>query len=182
MFEFQLCAKADQFPVGDGWIVEEKHNGVRLAVEYTLDGVTGWCRGVFEVALPNHIAEALPDLPVGTVLDGEYIFGEDEHSAMGALARRMVPPVGQYAAFDILWPLERGSLNGRKMRLFDLFPACEGCVVFAVAWHRGNDQSPKESLDAVISNGGEGIVCKRLDSLYSPGRHHTWQKFKTQPK
>ena len=184
MFEFQLCAPGKGFPVDAlNWYVEEKYNGVRLGVEYTPEGVVGWCRGFFEVQLPNHIVAALPDLPVGTVLDGEYVYGEDEHSAMGALARRRVPPVGQFAAFDIVAPCAWGlRLSSRKRELSKaVYAFSTQAAVFCVEWHEAVPGLAEEVLADVLDNGGEGIVMKRRDSLYSPGRNTTWLKFKKMP-
>lgn len=182
MFEFQLCAKSDHFPEPEGWVIEQKFNGVRLAIEYTKDGVVGWGRGGAEFGIPSHILGALPDcLGVGVIIDGEFCFGEDEHSAMGVLSRRRVPPVGSYKVFDLLWPGKRETLSQRKLRITSLFSSFNQLPVHSVEALEAEEYPPREFLESVLAGGGEGIVMKRRAAIYSPGRKITWLKFKDVP-
>ena len=125
------------------------------------------------------------------VLDGELVaFDEDGRPSFGRLQRRMhvtAPgPVRRlavstpvvYAIFDLLY-LDGHNLMGlsyeqRRERL-------EGLGLGGAAWrvpavHRGQG---KRLLQATAAQGLEGIVAKRLDSRYEPGRRTgAWVKIK----
>ncbi len=189
-----MLARAGQLPdEDDGWAYEIKWDGVR-AIAYSQPG---------ELRLESRnlkdISDTYPELfamnaALGShraVLDGEIVaFDDDGHPSFEALAQRMHTasrakarklakgtPV-TYVIFDLLW-LDGHSLMGapygeRRTQLT------------ALALSGGSWQTPehilgegKALLAATAEQGLEGVVAKRLDSLYQPGaRTREWVKVK----
>ncbi len=181
-------------PDDEQWGYEIKWDGVR-AIAYATPGELR-----LESRNLNDISDSYPELarlarPLGSrsaVLDGEIVaFDADGRPSFGRLQQRMHvgsreqarrlskhTPVS-YMIFDLLW-LDGHSLMGlpyaeRRRRLSELALSGE-------SW-----QTPEH----VIGNGAallqasgerrlEGIVAKRLDSVYEPGmRPRSWLKLKT---
>jgi bifunctional non-homologous end joining protein LigD len=175
------------------WSFEVKWDGVR-AIAYIKPG-----RLRLESRNLNEITDAYPEvrgilLDVGMrdlVLDGEIVaFGEDGRPSFERLQRRMhvtspsavrrlshsTPVV--YAIFDLLY-LDGHSLMSlpyeqRRERLDAL--GLGGPAWRVPAAHPGQGQA---LLAATKAQGLEGIVAKRLDSRYEPGRRTgAWLKIK----
>jgi bifunctional non-homologous end joining protein LigD len=175
------------------WSYEVKWDGVR-AIAYIKPG-----RLRLESRNLNEITDAYPEvrgilLDAGMrelVLDGEIVaFGEDGRPSFEQLQRRMhvtspsairrlsrsTPVV--YAIFDLLY-LDGHSLMSlpyaeRRERLDSL--GLGGPAWRVPAAHRGRGQA---LLAATKAQGLEGIVAKRLDSRYEPGRRTgAWLKIK----
>lgn len=173
---FQLCKRGLEIPDSPKWYFEPKLNGVRMAVIYTREGHRA-CGREAPLILPPHILKALPSFPVGTVLDGEFLYGEDNHSAWSVIGRSNPPALGEFAVFDcILGPKDRKPLCERKDRLIG---AIMGEVVTMVPWWPWIKEGWGRTIFLHFkSTGLEGMVAKRLDKPYKAGRHSTWLKFK----
>jgi bifunctional non-homologous end joining protein LigD len=189
-----MLAGAGSLPEEDGgWAYEVKWDGVR-AIAYSQPG---------ELRLESRnlkdITDTYPELfamnaALGShraVLDGEIVaFDGDGRPSFEALAQRMHTasrakarklakgtPV-TYVIFDLLWldghSLMRAPYSERRSQLA------------ALALSGGSWQTPehivgegKALLAATAEQGLEGVVAKRLDSLYQPGaRTREWVKVK----
>jgi bifunctional non-homologous end joining protein LigD len=177
----------------DGWSHEIKWDGVR-ALAYLQPG-----RIRLESRNLNEITDAYPEIrgilgDLGmreALLDGEIVaFGEDGRPSFERLQKRMhvaspsavkrlrtsTPVV--YAIFDLLY-LDGHSLMGltydeRRARLEAL--SLSGPAWRVPAAHAGTG---RELLAATAAQGLEGIVAKRRDSRYEPGRRTgAWVKIK----
>jgi bifunctional non-homologous end joining protein LigD len=125
------------------------------------------------------------------VLDGEIVAFADGRPDFEALQPRMhvssptqalrlaqLTPV-TYLAFDVL------QLDGRPLTAFpyaERRKTLEAIVPAGGGW-LSPPTFPGEDLDAVraasVANGFEGVVIKRLDSVYEPGgRSGSWRKIK----
>jgi bifunctional non-homologous end joining protein LigD len=189
-----MLARTGELPPDDGrWAYEIKWDGVR-AIGYA-DG------GRLRLASRNgrDITPRYPELrELGralagheAVLDGEVVaFDADGRPSFQRLQGRMhltsehvvrrlaaSEPVA-YILFDLLW-LDGHSLMGlsyaeRRERLLGL--GLNGTRWQTPASHVGDGAA---MLDASRANGLEGIIAKRLDSTYSPGRRTgAWVKVK----
>jgi len=125
------------------------------------------------------------------VLDGEIVsFGEDGVPSFGRLQnrlgltrpadirRRMEQYPAAFMAFDLLYldghPLMQLPYRERRARLEDL--ALEGPSWRTPAYREGEGAA---LLAATRAQGLEGVVAKRLDSVYEPGkRSGAWLKIK----
>src|ERR1035437_6889921 len=189
-----MLAGAGELPSPEsGWAFEVKWDGVR-AIAYVKPG-----RLRLESRNLREITDGYPELrgllgQLGmrdAVLDGEIVaFDDDGRPSFERLQRRMhvtaasavrrlaasTPVV--YAIFDLLYldghPLLELPYHERRSRLEALElggPARRG-----PAAHRGNGA---RLLEATRAQRLEGIVAKRLDSRYEPGRRTgAWVKVK----
>jgi bifunctional non-homologous end joining protein LigD len=133
--------------------------------------------------------------PHRLILDGEIVaFGDDGRPSFGLLQHRMhltrAPEIREaaaripirYAVFDLLW-LDGHDLTGRtylerRGLLTQLVEPDDAWIV--PAHHVGG---ARDLFDAARAQGLEGIVAKRVDSLYLPGtRSPSWRKVKVRPR
>ncbi|MGA2009226.1 MAG: DNA ligase D [Solirubrobacteraceae bacterium] len=176
-----------------GWSFEVKWDGVR-AIAYLRPG-----RLRLESRNLNEITDAYPEVrgilgDLGmreAVLDGEIVAFDDAGRpsferlqrrmhvvAPGAVRRLMASTPVVYAIFDLLY-LDGHSLMAlpyerRRAALAEL--GLSGAAWRTPAAHPGRGQG---LLDATEAQGLEGIVAKRLDSRYEPGRRTgAWIKIK----
>ena len=191
-----MLAEAGRPPAdGSGWSYEVKWDGVR-AIAYCKPG-----RLRLESRNLNEITDSYPEVKAilgdlgmrELVLDGELVaFDDDGKPSFERLQRRMhvtspnavrrlsssTPVV--YAIFDLLY-LDGEILTGlaydrRRERL-------EALGIGGPAWrvpgaHAG-DEAGRRLLAATKAQGLEGVVAKRLDSRYVPGRRTgAWVKIK----
>src|ERR1700744_428254 len=189
-----MLAGAGELPAHEEkWSFEVKWDGVR-AIAYVKPG-----RLRLESRNLNDITETYPEVrgilrDLGmreAVLDGEIVaFGDDGRPSFERLQRRInvssasavrrlsasTPVV--YAIFDLLY-LDGHSLMAlpyeqRRARLDEL--ELGGPAWRVPANHPGRGRA---LLDATEAQGLEGIVAKRLDSRYEPGRRTgAWIKIK----
>ncbi|HWH31300.1 MAG TPA: non-homologous end-joining DNA ligase, partial [Egibacteraceae bacterium] len=180
------------------WLFEVKWDGVRAiaTVMRPTQGQDGWTRLVSR--LGNDVSAGYPELEGlwervlarGAVLDGEIVaFDERGNPSFQRLQRRMhvrgaalerlrrqVPVT--YVAFDLLWcdgeSLLDRPLQERLARLEDvLVPGTHAQRSEAIAEHG------LALYDAARERGLEGVIAKRLDSRYQPGRRsRDWLKLK----
>jgi bifunctional non-homologous end joining protein LigD len=182
-YRAQLALLVSEAPEGDGWIHEVKYDGYRIGCALEVGRATLWSRrgkdwtGQFpEVAaaaraLPAHTA--LLDGEVAVLLpDGRTSFQALQNAFSGA-RRRLV-----YLAFDLLHldgvDLTPRPLLERKAALAKLVGDGEGVIRYAPHV----DGSGAAVFREACRLGLEGIVSKRADQPYRPGRNAGWVKTK----
>ncbi|HET7717765.1 MAG TPA: 5'-3' exonuclease H3TH domain-containing protein [Bauldia sp.] len=168
-------------PRGDGWVHEILFEGVRVEAQsephrLALYDASG---NAMTKRLPR-IADAVRRLPVNRiVLDGIVIVqDQDGRSDSAALARDLADGRQDrlvYYAFDLLhldgFDITEAPLVERKRVLESLLAeAGEGPVAYSA--HLDIDGS--EMLQRVRAMGLAGIVSKRADAPYRPGRGEDW--------
>ena len=184
-----LATAADRLPTGEAWSYEIKWDGIRALV-LVIDGRvevtsrTGRDRtGSFPelqglaAELGNHVA----------LLDGEVVALDEDgrpsfqalQSRAGIAGRGDQPNPVVLMTFDILW------LDGTL--LLDAPYAERRAVLDGFALNAASWQTPPSSTDGEALQTAtrelqlEGVVAKRLDSPYTPGkRSPAWQKVKHQ--
>src|SRR3954463_1851946 len=187
-----MLARSGGLPPGDGWAFEIKWDGVR-AIAYAEGG-----RLSLRSRNQTNITPRYPELRElgralgvhAAVLDGEVVAFENGRPSFQRLQRRMhLTSEGQvrrlaqsepvvYIIFDLLW-LDGHSLmelpyEERRARLAKL--ELTGPTRQAPAHHVGDGQA---MLAASRAQELEGIVAKRLDCPYIPGRRSPgWVKIK----
>jgi bifunctional non-homologous end joining protein LigD len=181
--QLQLALLVDEAPEGDGWLHEQKFDGYRILAERAGRNVRLLSRRFNEwtVQFPT-VVDAVAALPCkSALLDGEVAVvmpdGRTSFQALqNAFGRRDANIV--YFVFDLLAldgeDLTRLPLEVRKLRLAKLVGKRHGVIRYS---------------DHVVGNGAaffklackqglEGIVSKKRDAPYSPGRGKTWVKTK----
>ncbi len=187
-----LASPATELPLGDGWSYEMKWDGVRVIAMVGPNSVELRSRAGNEITLayPELQALGLALGPAMVVLDGEIVaIDEAGRSDFGRLQSRMhlrdrtavagiAPHVPvTFMIFDLLW------FDGH--RLIEV-PYVERRALLDRLSPRGPAwDTPPNGLDGAsafstsMELGFEGVIAKRLDSKYEPGRRSTaWRKVK----
>lgn len=178
----------------ENWALELKWDGVRALAEVGPEGVRVYARHGVPITSSYPELQALSDLLAGhrAVLDGEIVAFDGGRPSFGRLQRRMhVPhptrrllrsvPV-RYMVFDLL-ELDGMSLLDlpyvqRRALLRDLELAA-GPVEVPPHLPAADRGQVEELLEYTARERLEGLVAKRLDSRYHPGRRtDAWQKIK----
>jgi DNA ligase-1 len=180
-----------------GWQVEDKYDGVRAQAHVTAQRVSLFSRTLNDVAdaYPEVVA-ALRALPEDCVLDGELVAVRDgrvlpfralqprlQRKTVDADLLREVPV--RFVAFDALahgevFLLDR-PLSERRAQLEALLAGAGATLTIAPASVLAS--SDAETVHAYFAQararGDEGLVFKRTDAPYTPGRRGTsWLKLK----
>jgi bifunctional non-homologous end joining protein LigD len=177
---------------GAGWRFEGKWDGIRAIATLGPTGLTLRSR------LGNDVTHTYPELVVlgdllaghTAVLDGEIVALKDGRTSFHEMQKRMnvqrprdvarvMREVAvQFWLFDLLWLDGVGLLDKRyddRRRLLEALPIA-GEVVRVPAQLSG---SAPDALRDSAERQWEGIVAKRGDSTYQPGRRsHSWIKIK----
>jgi bifunctional non-homologous end joining protein LigD len=179
--ESMECLPVSNLPEGKNWSYEIKLDGFRLEAVKRRGETTLYSRraNTLNRKFP-YIAAALKELPDDTILDGEVVALDDKgRSDFGLLQNfRSAESKIHYYVFDIL------VLKGRDV---SKLPLSERREILDKAVKRNDhvSTSPAEVgsstkiLTFVKQHGLEGVVAKRLDSLYEPGkRSGAWCKYR----
>jgi len=185
-----LARSASEPPGDDGWAYEIKWDGVR-ALAYVDDGLRLVSRTGEDITTRYPELGPMADALGGrrAILDGEIVAFEDGErpsfqrlqsriglTSEAAIRRRAAEVPVTYVAFDLLY-LDDGQTielgyEQRRERLMGL--ELDGDRWQAPAHHLGDGQA---LLEASRQRDLEGIVAKRLGSIYRPGRRSAdWLK------
>lgn len=185
-----MLATLGSLPTGDGWASEFKWDGVRTVVYAEAGRLIAMSRNDLDVT--SQYPE-LADLSrrLGrrrAVIDGEIValdsrgvpdFARLQNrmhvGAPGERLTRQIPVV--FYAFDIL-AYGQHPLIGRpyaeRRALLEELELDDGAVRVPPAFF---DSDPADVYATALEQSLEGVVCKRLDSVYQPGRRSpSWIK------
>jgi DNA ligase D-like protein (predicted ligase) len=174
------CLAVSMTPEGPEWTYELKLDGYRLEAVKTRGKVTIYSRrrNILNRKF-GYIADALEDLPDETVLDGELVaVDEVGHSDFNLLQNfKSAESDIHYYAFDVL--MHKGKLlierplAERREILARVLPRNDHISISAVG------HSATQMLAFVKEHGLEGVIAKRADSRYEPGkRSGLWSKYR----
>jgi bifunctional non-homologous end joining protein LigD len=182
-----MLATAGTLPTGADWAYEFKWDGVRTLVESSTSGFTLTSRLGNDVTVAYPELAGLVEVAGDVLLDGEVVSLVDGRPSFSALqsrmhvrksleARRLAAraPV-TYLAFDVL-RLYGVDLSGRPFR--ERRATLERLEVAGPHWTVSPlfDDGPA-TAQAATENGLEGVVAKRLSSVYCQGqRTADWLK------
>ncbi|HZI77937.1 MAG TPA: non-homologous end-joining DNA ligase [Vicinamibacterales bacterium] len=181
----QLATLVKRPPDGDDWLHEIKYDGYRMGCAISPDGVRLTSRNGLDytAALPEIVADAKA-LPItSALLDGEVaVLLEDGRASFQALQQAMGEGKRSglvYLVFDLLaldgHPLLSVPLEERKARLQSLVSRGGGRRIRYADHVVGHGEAFFEQATRL---GVEGVVSKRRDSVYQPGRRSGWLKIK----
>ncbi|HCF61793.1 MAG TPA: DNA ligase D [Myxococcales bacterium] len=185
-FLAQLASLVKSAPPGEGWLHEIKFDGYRIGCRIDRGEIRLLSRhgNDWTERFPSVVAEA-KRLPVDqALLDGEIaVLMPDGRTSFQALQGLLSGQgTGQlvYFVFDLLHldgeDLARLPLEERKRRLERLLSAlaADSPLRFSSHWLGNGPLVHREACRL----GFEGIVSKRRDLPYRPGRHGEWVKAK----
>jgi bifunctional non-homologous end joining protein LigD len=182
-----MLAVAGPLPEGEGWSYELKWDGVRALaiVEGRRVRLIGRSGRDLSSSYPS-LVRCAPQVGSPLVLDGEVVAFDEEgrpsfevlQRAGAGRSRRPRPPKLAYVVFDVLRIGERSllrlSYDERRHELEAIGLAVPNWSLAATFGPPGD-----EVLAASEAAGLEGVVAKRRDSPYLPGRRTTaWVKVK----
>ena len=174
------CLAVAKLPDAPGWVWEIKLDGYRAIAVKSRGAVALFSRNKKPLSKKFPlIIEALADLPEGTVVDGELVALDDRGRPDFNLLQNFRGAASRihYYIFDLLccegrdlthlplverrvWLKSLVTISDKRIRISDYIEAGAG-----------------EVLAAVREQGLEGIVGKRRDSIYEPGkRSGAWIK------
>jgi ATP-dependent DNA ligase len=144
---------------GPEWIFERKFDGIRLLAFKNGSDVRLYSRNRLPQNIPS-VADAIAGLPVhDIILDGEITWGGSERG---------------YHVFDVLWIDGRDvmalPLEARRALLSDL--------PLAPPLRRVATLDEPKPWERACSEGWEGVIAKRRDSVYEHRRSRHWLKMK----
>ena len=177
--ESMECLAVPTLPDGPEWTYEIKLDGFRLEAVKTAGKVTLFSRrgNILNEKFP-YTAEALKKLPDDTVIDGELVALDAQGRSVFNLLQNFRSAESQihYYAFDVIVhkgrDLTQTPLSERRALLTKIVPINDH-VSLSVVQHGPS----AEMLRFVRENGLEGVVAKRADSVYQPGkRSGLWAK------
>jgi bifunctional non-homologous end joining protein LigD len=196
--EPMLATLTDAAHFGDesGWAFEMKWDGVRAIAYLAAGGRVKLLsrKGRDDTNAYFDVADALSTIKVKTaILDGEVVvtdtagrpnFGLLQHrinlTKPADIERAAKTYPAQLMLFDILelngQSLIKKTYEERRELLENLIPAEPGSRIQVPPIFEGDLQAAKETADVLRL---EGVVAKRRNSIYQPGRRtHTWLKIK----
>jgi bifunctional non-homologous end joining protein LigD len=177
-----LLLPAETLPEGPGWTYEVKLDGYRALAIKT--GGTVWLRSRndkdFNRKYPT-IARALAALPDETVIDGEVVaLDEAGRPSFNALQNGAAGASIFFYVFDVMILGGRDVMGEalavrRELLTREVLPSLADPVREAPRF----DAALADLIAAVRAQGLEGLVAKRLDSVYEPGaRSGAWRKMR----
>lgn len=175
----QLARSAKELPEGDGWAYERKLDGFRAIVTVDEAGAEVWSRA------GKPLGRYFPELafpPGRYVADGEILIaGSDGGEEFGLLQQRIHPAASRiarlaeetpatFAAFDLLAIDDRVLLD----RPFaERRAALEGVAGLDPVETTTDPERARQWLRTA-----EGVIAKRLDAPYAPGKRQGMVKVK----
>lgn len=174
------CLPVTALPKGSTYVHEVKLDGWRLqAVKNSANTVLYSRRGNRLNTKFQFIADALREVPDSTILDGELVALDLDNKPNFSLLQnyRSAESRIHYYVFDILMLkgklLTGAPLAERRAVLDKTLPINKHISLSAVV----NDGN--HLLDFVREHGLEGVVSKRADGIYEPGkRSGSWCKYR----
>ena len=175
--------------LGDAmWMAEDKFDGIRAQAHVRGDEVTIYSRNMNDVtASYPEVAQALRGQSHHLILDGEIIAARDgkalpfrtlqarlQRKDVGAALMNEVPL--HFMAFDLLALdgtfLIDEPLSTRREKLASSFIASDRATLATHARIHASDVNAQ--FEAARARGNEGLMLKRADSPYAPGRRGKW--------
>jgi bifunctional non-homologous end joining protein LigD len=182
-FEPQLAKLGDKPPEGPQWLHEIKWDGYRLVTTIVDGAVRIWSRNAIEwTEKVPEIAAAIQQLGLKSgALDGELIAGsgtQQDFNLLQATLSGEQQGTLVYVLFDLLHvdgiAIDRAPLVARKQLLTELLD--DAPKHLALSTHIEADGAAAYQL--ANEQKFEGIISKRADQPYHPGRGDDWRKTK----
>src|SRR5918996_1682808 len=179
--EPMLLLRTDSLPDSAQWLYEPKLDGYR-AIAFKRDGV-GDLRSRndndFSGRYPG-VVKGLAKMPDNTIIDGEVVaFDDDGRPSFNALQNYgSAPAPVVYYVFDVMVLAGRDLMReplDRRRELLELkvLPKLSEPVRYATSL----DATLPVLVESVKTQGFEGLVAKRRNSVYEPGlRSGAWMK------
>jgi DNA ligase D-like protein (predicted ligase) len=184
-----LATLTDRRDFDDDWLLERKFDGERCVARKGASGVRLATRNGKDVTdtYPEVRDAVAAQRARDLLLDGEVVAFEGDQTSFTRLQQRLgVSKPSQellakypvvYCVFDLLEAggddLTRLPLGERRARLFETVETSTA-LQHTEAWRGDSEQQYLAACQA----GWEGLIAKRVDAPYVPGRSRDWLKLK----
>ncbi|HEY1681659.1 MAG TPA: ATP-dependent DNA ligase [Candidatus Tumulicola sp.] len=176
---------------GARWAVEDKYDGIRAQAHVDGDRIALFSRTLNDVAATYpEVVAALRELPRRAIFDGEIVAMRDGNvlpfrALQARISRKDVAdelredvPVA-YVAFDLLADGDELLLDEpyerRRERLASILESLTSVKVAPCEMLDAADAPlVNPAFEAARARGNEGLMLKRADSPYAPGRRGKW--------
>jgi len=181
--EPMYALSVQKLPEGKEWLYEVKFDGYRCVAGRDSTKATLWSRkeNLFTDQFPR-IARACERLPPDTLLDGEIVALDEKGRVSFNLLQhhRSQAHALLLYAFDVLIYRGRGllkaPLESRREVLSEIFKDGKASPI---ALSETMQASPADLIRVAREFGFEGLIAKRKDSFYEPGkRSNAWVKYR----
>lgn len=187
MRELQLAQLVDEPPEGPLWVHEQKFDGYRILADLDRGRVRLMSRRFkdWTAEFPT-VVQAVTELPARrAIIDGEVaVLLPDGRTSFQGLQNAFGVPNSNlvYFVFDLLAVdneiLLSLPLEERKARLEKLITPKRGAKPGALRYSDHIIGNAKQFYELACKTGLEGIISKRRDMPYLPGRNTNWRKTK----
>jgi ATP-dependent DNA ligase len=179
----EILALLPAYVRSKNWIQEIKFDGHRKTVmvhDHQVSGISRPARGkpgnIWMI--PEHLRVQLATLPDGTY-DGEWVL--DGGTSSDVVIKLNVKKT-KFVIFDVPMLLGHSAIHKplyeRRALLAEMFRRAQYAALTHVSIAVATDVDV-ERIRTMWKNGGEGVILKRKDSLYFPGRRtKDWIKIK----
>lgn len=173
----QPVKPGETLPVGPEWVFQPKLDGYRMVAYVGLEKT--WLLSKSGTDYADRYTDVVDEFPSAlpghaAVLDGEMVGLDARGRESFAELRRKMAHVA-FCAFDVLRLDDTELINEpyhERRRLLE-----EILVPSEHIWLMPQYDDPVALLAAVAEQGLEGVVAKRRDSIYTPGkRSYDWRK------
>src|SRR6266850_1264609 len=176
------CAPATMLLDGPEWIYEIKLDGYRAIAVKSDRSVNLFSRRrkSFNRQYP-YLVEALAELPEGTVVDGEVVALDDSGRPIFNLLQQFRSEASRirYFVFDLLVCQDRDLTRLPLTKRRGLMKSLPKLRSPRVRISEQFETSAKDMLAGVRQQHLEGVIGKRKDSFYEPGkRTGAWTKYR----
>ena len=182
----QLATLVDRVPQGEGWLHEIKFDGYRILCRINNGRISLITRNRQDwTERLNFLAQAATELPLdNALLDGEVVALNENGTTNFQLLQNSLSTHATdslaYYVFDLLHlngnDLMQLPLRTRKETLSDILKpkGSSPAIRYSEHWLGDGDSL----YDEACRSGLEGVVSKRADQPYKPGRGRDWVKTK----
>jgi DNA ligase D-like protein (predicted ligase) len=184
-----LATLTDRRDFGDDWLLERKLDGERCVARTDGEDVRLESRTGKDLSgtYPEVVAAVAAQTPRTLLLDGEVVAYDGEQTSFSRLQQRLGssrPTPEQVAAYPVVYcvfdlleidgvELTRAPLLERRAHMTRaLRPAA--ALQISEAWRGDSERRFADACGA----GWEGLIAKRADAPYTPGRSKDWLKLK----
>jgi len=182
--EPELATLAEEIPVGEDWIFENKYDGYRILLRKDGEAIQLLTRNDkdWTERYPSIEEDAVGLKADSVILDGEIIVeheGKSDFQALQNVLKTKDYNMLRYYVFDLLYldgeDLRKFPLVERKERLKTLLAVSPTKQILYSTHFTGNGG---KFLEQVCAKGEEGIIAKNIYSTYIGKRTKDWLKVK----
>lgn len=181
--KFELAEMKTKLPIGDDWLSEIKYDGYRIMAFVENGSVKLLSRNNKDFS--NKFSNVVDELKIimknrAIVFDGEMVVADQTGKTSFSDLQESIKKHKNnftYMIFDVLAldgkDLRQNSLIDRKKKLHDLIN--ESDCIKESKYVLGQSE---ECFDIAKKLGLEGIICKKINSVYTGKRSGNWTKTK----